>query len=220
MQKETISILDFPSMPAPLSTAEPGEAWVWEDYVATLQVRPIKIEDIMAKIAKKEGEMRPSMALEYPFAFAVFHKKSDRNPSPSGKPILVATLERANYAAAAAIMAGEKLDPSKIGEITGAPIVQGLFIPGMRLNLGHFDGILTIDTARKYFFDVIRERLALTGEPVKIGAVASVHGHPSTGWSDQKGSADKTALKGKQGGCASLVSLLGLVSFLLWLFMF
>jgi hypothetical protein len=176
MPNDLIELTKWPSMPAPWSSVDPGEAWVWGDYVAILQTKPIPVVQMMAEMTGQKGI--GDVPIKYPFALTVFYRK-DRNPhGPSSRPVLTATLERMDYATAASqgIILPDMM-PS--GE---APVVQGLFTAEARFNLGDFQGELTRDSARRYFLNVLKSHFSLEGEPVKIGVIADVYGHPNTGW--------------------------------------
>jgi len=149
------------------------------------------------KITKQSADT-PS-PLEYPFAMSVFYRK-DKNPhGPSSRPIMVATLERADYTAGLEMLAGKSARGISVNIPSDAPIVQGLFTEEMRLNLGEFQHQLTIDNARNYFLKTIGERLSLSGQPYKIGTIADIHGHPMTGWPAKE--------KKSAGGCLSSVAM-------------
>jgi len=137
------------------------------------------IEALSQMTGQKPSGLPP---LEYPFAMSVFYRK-DKNPhGPSGRPVLVATLEKLT--------------------IPGPnPIVRGCFKGGLRMNQGTFEDELTQDNARRALLETVRGSLGLTGEPVKIGVISDVYGHPNTGWPAQ----EKTA----KGGCLSVLAVLG-----------
>ncbi len=201
MPQELIELTKWPSMPAPWSSIDPGEAWVWGDYVVLLQTKPIIVAEMMAKMIGQKGIGVSPM--QYPFAMTVFYRK-DRNPhGPSSRPVLVATLEQMDYAAAAKMMGADGIDISDMGR--DAHIVLGLFTAELRLNLGNFQGDMNRDSARRYLLNLIGSHLSLKGEPVMIGTIADVHGHPNTGWPEQE--------KKKSVGCLSvLVALVLLVA--------
>ena len=195
---QLIELTKWANMPAPWSSIDPGEAWVWGDYVALLQTKPILVAEMMKEMTGQKGIGAPP--IQYPFAMTVFYRK-DRNPhGPSSRPVLVATLECMDYAAAAKMMGVQGLDLSGMGLTGDAPVVQGLFTAETRLNLGDFQGELNRDSARRYFLSLIKRHLSLEGEPVKIGTIADVHGHPNTGWPVQE--------KKKSAGCLSVLAAL------------
>ena len=195
MPHNLIEMTNWPSMPAPWSSVDPGEAWVWGDYVALFQSKPISVAEMTAKMTGQKGIGASPM--QYPFAMTVFYRK-DRNPhGPSSRPVLVATLERMNYAAAAKMFGAQGIDFSSMPSSDNAPVFQGLFTAETRSNLGYFHGELTRDSARSHFLNLIRQHLSPTGEPVRIGAMSNVHGHPNTGWPAQK--------EKKSSGCLSVI---------------
>jgi hypothetical protein len=186
----------MPSMPAPFSSTDPGEAWVWGDFVILLQTKPILILEMMRKMTGQKDIGIPPLA--YPYAMTVFYRK-DKNPhGPSNRPILVATLERMNYDAVAKMLGAKGVDVKSTGIPGDAPIVQGLFTAKGHLNLGHFQGFLTLDSARDYFLDLIQRQLSLVGEPVRIGAIRDIYGHPNTGWPAEE--------KKKSRGCLGVLA--------------
>ena len=185
-------------MPAPFSSVDPGEAWVWGDYVALMQTRPVTVTEMMVEMTGTKGMDIP--AIEYPFVMTVFYRK-DRNPhGPSARPILVATLEKMDYAAMAKIMTKKGMKFNEADLPTKTPVVQGLFTGDGRFNLGEFDQILTKDTARQYFLNWMRQTLSLPGEPEKIGTLKDVYGNPKTGWEPHQAKAPK------KGGCAAVLA--------------
>lgn len=187
MSYELISLMQWPSMPAPWSSSDSGEAWVWGDYVMLLQTKPMLVAKMLSKVTGNISNQKSP--LSYLFAMTVFYRK-DRNPhGPSGRPVLVATLEQMDYSVEAV-----GVDLSEILSGGGAPIVKGLFDAKTRSNLGNFTEVLTRDSARKYFFDLIGRRLLLEGEPTNIGTIADVHGHPDTGWPAKEKNTSKGCL--------------------------
>lgn len=136
--------------------------------------------------------------MEYPYAMTVFYRK-DRNPhGPSSRPILVATLEVMDYAAAAKKMGVQGIDMGGY-----APVVQGLFTAKHRMNLGHFEGELNLERARQYFLNLIKQHLSLEGDPTRIGMIADIYGHSETRWPVQE-------MK-QRNGCLTTVSVLVLL---------
>ena len=197
--KKLMDISKWPSMPAPWSSSDSGEAWVWGDFVAIFQTKPISMgEQLLKIVGRKDISPRP---IQYPFAMTMFYRQ-DRNPhGPSIRPILVATLERMDYSALGLGIEGAALLGLGIRGI--GPVVKGLFDAEGRYNLGQFEGELTPDSARKYFLNLVRSHLPLVGEPVKIGVMIDVFGHPNTGWPPNK--------KSKSSGCISMLAILFVV---------
>lgn len=197
---DLISLTQWPSMPAPLSSTQPGETWVWGDFVLTLQTHPKKVADAMHQIAGTR-QTGPS-PIDYPYAVTVYYRK-DRNPhGPSSRPILVVGIEKMNNAAAAAMLRAQGIDPSELGMDGDSPLVLGLFTAASRFNLGSYDGPTDIDSIRDQLFSIVGDHVHPVGEPVKIGPISAIHGHPNTGW---------PALQQKKGGCAGVLALLTLL---------
>jgi hypothetical protein len=89
----------------------------------------------------------------------------------------------------------------------------GVFTGSGRRNLGVFDNMVSADSARQCFFNVIRSELGLTGDPVPIGSIKDVYGHPDTGWPADTG--PSKALK-KSGCLVAIASLVALVIIICW----
>ncbi len=194
---DLIALQQWPTMPAPLSSSQPGEAWVWGDYVLTLQVFPKKIADALHQLTKTPQTAKSP--IDYPFAVTTYYKK-DRNPhGPSSRPILAVCLEKMNNAAAAALLRAQGINPSELGMDGDSPYVLGMFTASNRFNLGNYDGPDDVDSVRSCLFEIIAERLQPEGEPVMIGPIAAIHGHPNTGWPAQA--------QTKKGGCLGSIAL-------------
>jgi hypothetical protein len=177
-----------------MSSSNPGEAWIWGDYVLTLQTQPKTVADAMHQITGTR-QTAPS-PIGYPFAVTVYYRK-DKNPhGPSSRPICVVGLEKMNHAAAAAMLRSQGVNITELGMTGDSPPVLGMFTAASRFNLGSYDGPTDVDSVRDQLFAIIGERLQAYGEPVKIGPISAIHGHPNTGW---------PALAPKKGGCAGLL---------------
>lgn len=182
MQHELINLAEFPSMPVPLSSKDAGEAWVWGDYVLSLQKEPGKVGEMMNAMMGKPA-VGPT-PLSYPYAMTVYYRK-DRNPhGPSSRPIYVLTLEKVDYGLA------NKLLKGKMGDLTlpvdeSNTVVRCAFHAGGRYNMGPFDETLTLENVRAYFFSQVDEMVSPEGDPQHIGPIMAIHGHPLTGWPAQ-----------------------------------
>ena len=171
---ELISLIHSPSMPAPMQSSDPGEAWVWGDFFATLQKDPPLILKALAAISGHSADVPAPMA--YPFALMVFYHRAKNPYGPSACPVLCIGLEQANYDAIG-------LSGVLLGNPTGkGPVMVGMFHARGHNNYGEFRGAITADSARACFFERLREELNLTGEPTRIGTIKDVFGHPDTGW--------------------------------------
>lgn len=177
-----IDFTAFPSMPGLFQSRGPGEAWLWGDCFAILQTNPDTVAKSMQRLLNIPDSQLPAML--YPFAMTVYYKKSKNPHGPSNRPILSVTLEQMDTSKAAAQLGLNAAALRDMGLSGGeeAPVYSGVFAAGSRVNLGMFTQPVTVDNARKHFFSVIRDRLRLPGEPVHFGPIASVYGHPETGW--------------------------------------
>ena len=194
-----IPLTQFGSMPAPMSSTTPGEAWVWGDYVLTLQTHPKIVLDLVNEMSGRPAE--DSLDLDYPFVVTVYYRK-DRNPhGPSSQPILVVGLERVDYAKAMAKMGFDGDLPSDIPPGMGPPGL-GVFTATSHLNMGRYGGDLGIDSVRQRLFAVVTDHIHPNGEPVRIGPIAAIFGHPDTGWPAQK----------KKSGCMPVVLMVVLLA--------
>ena len=116
------------------------------------------------------------------------------------------------YTALAALFGDEAARFLQDKQGAKGPLMVGVFSGQGRLNLGEFDGFVTADTARECFFNVIRSQLGLVGDPVWIGAIKDVYGHPGTGWPADNRSFGAS----KKSGCAAVVASLAALVILLW----
>ena len=159
------------------------------------------MEDVIKNIGNKklQTSKRPSQPslMEYPYAMIVFYKKH-RNPhGPSSQPIMCVGIERANYAAAATLLQEFAAEFGELSNNGKGPLMVGVFSAERHMNLGTFDELLSRDSAREKFFEVIRSELNPDGEPILIGEIRSIYGHPETGWSELLYSQGKSG----KGGC-------------------
>jgi hypothetical protein len=77
----------------------------------------------------------------------------------------------------------------------------GVFSSSGHGNHGIYNGADDIASIRTRLFSIISESIKPHGEPIQIGAISDIHGHPSTGW---------PALPRKKTGCMSIF-ILGLL---------
>lgn len=199
MKPELISMTQWPTMPAPFSSVDGGESWIWGDYLAVMQNRPITIATTMRQMTGAEAI---PIAIEYPYAMTVFYQKPKNPYGPSSRPVMVATIEKLNVRAVSQLHGG-----STIADDVSTPLVKGIFLAGGRMNLGDFDEILSADTARAYFFEVIGSHLQLPGSPARLGTIKDVFGNSITGW-------PAVPEKMKKGsGCLAVLALGGVTAF-------
>ena len=224
MNPDLIPITNFPTMPSPFTVSDEGEAWIWGDFVLALQINPITLSEGISKLANELGRTKLGKAfekplLEYPFAMYVCYRM-DKNPhGPSRRPVMVATLEKADYQKILEKMRGMGTDTSSINMPSDSPLMIGLFDATKRKNLGNYLGDVNREAASETFFKIIGSELALDGTPTKIGRIADIFGHPDTGWPFEKPSSQSTSNQTKKG-CLSLVALSGFIALPLLLFLF
>ena len=210
MKHELIETIKFPTMPAPMQSSDAGEAWVWGDFFATLQKNPMLMGQVIQAMLGKQVTRTPAMT--YLYAMTVFYNKAKNPHGPSSRPVLCVGVEQADYGALAALLGDEGANLPQVKQGAKGPLMVGVFSGAGRLNLGEFDGFVTADTARECFFNIIRSQLGLTGDPIRIGAIKDVYGHPNTGWSAESASLGTS----KKGGCATLVGSLAALVILVW----
>lgn len=208
MKHELIDVAQWPSMPAPMSSTDQGEAWVWGDFFATLQKQPIDVAQALREMTGNKASI--PAAMDYPFAMSVFYNLEKNPHGPSRQPILCVGLERANCGAIEALGEALGIKPEAIkglGKDAKEKVFIGVFTGSGRANLGRYNGPLNANAARKCFFDVIRSQLGLAGNPVLIGSIEDVYGHPNTGWPAMQNHPDSS----RKSGCLGTVLSLALV---------
>lgn len=199
MKHELIELSQWPSMPAPMQSSDAGEAWVWGDFFATLQKTPTVMRQVMEAMLGKQ--VTKSIPMAYPYAMTVFYNKAKNPHGPSSRPVLCVGLEQPDFGALARLLGSEGANFPQNAQGTKGPLMIGMFFGGGRLNLGAFEGLVTADTARECFFNAIRSRLGLVGDPIRIGTIKDVYGHPDTGWP-----ADSGLAGAPKGGCAAVIA--------------
>ena len=210
MKHELIEMTKWPTMPIPMHSSDAGEAWVWGDFFATLQKNPMLLLQMTQAMLGKQVTKNPEMA--YPYAMTVFYNKVKNPHGPSSRPVLCVGVEQADYSVLATLLGEQATKLPQLKQGGKGPLMVGLFSGEGRLNFGEFDGFVTADTARECFFNIIRSQLGLTGDPIRIGAIKDVYGHPNTGWSAESASLGTS----KKSGCATLVGSLAALVILVW----
>jgi len=196
---DLIELTKFPSMPAPWSSADEGETWIWDDYFVVVQKNPQTMIDVMSAMS---GKTAPPSTIEYPYAMTVFYRM-DKNPHGSSKrPIMMLTVEKADFSALTAILGNNEF--KELSEKGKGPLMVGLFTAETRMNLGEFEGAQEFQNIRAHFFKVLRVRLGLASQPRKIGSIKSAYGHPDTGWPSQTDTSTVRSGNSKNSGCLSV----------------
>ncbi|MDR3154041.1 MAG: hypothetical protein LBW85_07185 [Deltaproteobacteria bacterium] len=150
-------------MPVPWASEDPGETWIWGEYLMTFQKNPPPV--------KPEAGDR---ILHY--AMAVFPVGSFR------RPILAVTVERFPPEVMELFAENEGLDEyvPLIGKDTTLSMLC-LWTTEGHDNFGAFDPASGPEEIRRRFFGILREHLGLSGEAKLIGTLREAFGHPETG---------------------------------------
>jgi hypothetical protein len=175
---ELLNLSELPSMPAPWSSVDDGETWIWGDYYAIFQTQPMKMKDAMHEIAGKKPDA--FRGIIYHYAMMVFYRRAIH---PSARPILVVGLEQADYSArpdgindAMWDLVRSTTDDAGLGDM-----MLGMFRNGAHFNLGAYEGGTTPQTVKSRFFEILEEELAVGAQPKYIGTLLDAFGHPETG---------------------------------------
>lgn len=197
-QKPVFALLEltkWPTLPAPWSSVDAGETWVWGDFFLTFQKKPKTVLDLALEMQGKKAEYR---VMNYHYAMSVFYR-IDRNPhGPSHRPIMTVALEQADMGMLAQMLgseAGELLKAEGVSKM--GPLMIGLFAGETRLNLGNYEGDTSPKAVKRRFFEILGRQLGVSGQPKMIGDLAQAHGHPETGLPTKK----------KADGCTPLILL-------------
>jgi peptidoglycan hydrolase-like protein with peptidoglycan-binding domain len=181
-EKRVFALLElrkWPTLPAPWSSVDHGETWVWGDFFFTFQKDPKTVYDMLMQVEGKKAEFR---GMTYPYAMSVFYRR-DRSPhGPFNLPILVISLEQADIGVIGKLLGADSAGISRI-EAGGkmGPLMLGLFHGEGRFNFGEYTGEVTPEAVKGRFFDVLGDTLGLTGQPRMIGDLTQAFGHPETG---------------------------------------
>jgi hypothetical protein len=192
---DLLELTNWPSLPAPWSSLDAGETWVWGDFFLTFQLKPKTIFDLIMEMQGKKAEYR---GMTYHYAMTVFYR-IDRNPhGPSHRPIMTIALEQADMDIVANMLGSEAGELLQVeGENRDGPLMIGLFTCKLRYNLGKFEGDISPQAVKRKFFDILRQQLVVSGQPKMIGNLTQAHGHPETGLPAKK----------KHMGCMPLILL-------------
>ena len=194
-QKSVFALLEltkWPTLPAPWSSVDSGETWIWEDYFLTFQKKPKTILDLTMEMQGKKAEHQ---GMTYHYAMSVFYR-IDRNPhGPSHRPIMTIALEQTDMGMLAKTLgseAGELLQAeggSKMG-----PLMIGIFTGETRMNLGDYQGEQSPQAVKRRFFEILGRQLGVGGQPKLIGNLAQAYGHPETGLPAKKANSGCAAM--------------------------
>ena len=188
-----IELTKWPTLPAPWSSTDRGETYVWGDFFLTFQKRPKTVLDLTKEM---QGQKAPKSGIIYHYAITVFYRLNKNPHGPSHRPIMVVALEQANIATLEKMLG---VDVGDLSQITGkgemGSLMIGLFSGETRINLGEYKAGVDPESIRKHFFEIIGNRLDLPGHPKIIGDLSQAHGNPETGLPAKK----------KNSGCLSVI---------------
>lgn len=197
-QKPVFSLLELtkrPTLPAPWSSIDAGETWVWGDFYLTFQKKPKTVLDLVMEM---QGEKAEYLGMTYHYVMSVFYR-IDRSPHGlSRRPITIIALEQADMGMLTNILgkkAGE-LFQTECGNKMG-PLMIGLFKDEAHFNFGEYEGDTSPQAVKLSFFEILGRHLGVGGQPKMIGDLAQAHGHPETGLPKKK----------KKSGCALMIFL-------------
>lgn len=191
-----LELTKWPTLPAPWSSIDKGETWIWGDFFLTFQKKP---KNILKLTMELQGKMAEPQGMTYHYAMSVFYR-IDRNPHGSShRPIMTIALEQVDMGMLAKILGSEAsgLLQAESGNKMG-PLMIGLFTGETRLNLGHYEGDISPESVKRKFFEILGRQLGVKGQPKMIGDLAQAHGHAETGL---------PAKKINSSGCAPVVLL-------------
>lgn len=207
-----LELTNWPTLPAPWSSVDAGETWVWGDFFLTFQKKPKTILDLALE---SEGKKAENQGIIYHYAISVFYR-IDRNPhGPSHRPIMTIALEQADTGMLAKML-GDKaggLVQAEVGNKMG-PLMIGLVTGKARLNFGKYEGNTSPQAIKRRFFEILRQQLGVDGQPKLLGDMAQAHGHPETGLAAKKARLGRATGSGSRGKW-----ILGIIAvvFLIWL---
>jgi len=179
-----IDMTKWPSIPAPWSSTDAGETWIWGDFFITFQKRPLSALEVALKGKGEASDF--SRMMTYHYAMSIFYRLDKNRCGPSLRPIMVIGLEQLDKTfleQTAAKQAGKTL--SGDGRSKKNPVTLGVFTSDAHRNYGEYGGDLTPQAVKQAFFDTLGRLLPVSGAPKKIGTLAQAHGHPETGLPDQ-----------------------------------
>lgn len=204
--RELISLEQWPSMAAPWSSEDEGEGWQWEEFLISIQKKPITIGEVFAKIYGTQA----SIPMTYHYAAIVYYHPNSNPHGKSIRPILSAGIEQPDPAKLMAALAAEGMLKEDLEVPNEMPIMVGIFNNEAHLNLGSYKGKLDLNGCRSRLFDVIKDDLELEGYPNKIGNISAVKQivSPSNNGASQNANSNS--------GCLGFLILMALIPFGIW----
>lgn len=172
-EKPVFALLElkkWPTLPAPWSSVDAGETWVWGDFFLTFHKKPKAVLDLTMEMQGKKAEYR---GMTYHYAMSVFYRIDRNSHGLSHRPIMTFALEQADMGMLAKMLGSEAGDllqaegGSKMG-----PLMIGLFTGETRLNLGEYGGNISPKSVKRRFFEILGavERKRPTKDDRRSGA--------------------------------------------------
>lgn len=160
-----IDISKFPTFPAPWTSSDAGEAWLWDDYLIIIQREAPTLARLFQKMEGEKNLDPPSM--EYIYSSLVYNFPEEGPVKPKEAPVIALSLEQAVYAHA------KDIPPEVLKIIMGpdgkGPIMIGMFAQDRHYNFGPYTGALNRNAVREMFFNRLKDTLGLSGALVKLG---------------------------------------------------
>jgi len=177
-----LDLAQFPTLPAPWSSIDEGETWVWDDIFLIFQTRPKTIYQAEMEWMDKKPE---DVIISYLYAISIFQCVKNENEEFSGSPFMVVALEQSDFGLQLHQMEidgedGEGSSDYELGSNMG-PLMFGMFRGESHFNLGEYDGDESSIVVKDILIDIIKTQLNLSGEPKLIGNFEKAWGHPETG---------------------------------------
>ena len=190
-----LELTKWPTLPAPWSSIDDGETWIWGDFFLTFQKNPKTVLDLAMEM---QGKKVGRQGVIYHYAMSVFYR-INRNPhGPSHRPIMTVALEQADMGMLTNMFDSEIRELLRVeADSKMGPVMIGLFTGKTRLNFGEYEGDICPQAVKRKFFEILRRQLGVSGQPKMIGDLAQTHGHPETGLPAKK----------KNSGCAPIILL-------------
>lgn len=210
-----LELTKWPTLPAPWSSVDKGETWIWGDFFLTFQKKPKSVLDVAMEMQGKQAE---NQAMTYHYAMSVFYR-IDRNPhGPSHRPIMTIALEQADMGMLTKMFDSEtrELLQAQAGSTMG-PLMIGLFSGETRSNLGAYEGEISAQAVKQKFFEILGRQLGVSGSPKMIGDMKQAYGHPETGLPAKNPSNETTgSSKRNSTGGKWILGFIGIVA-VIWL---
>jgi hypothetical protein len=220
-QKSVFALLEFnkwPTLPAPWSSVDAGETWVWGDFFMTFQKQPKTVIALGNEMLGRKAEYQ---GMIYHYAMSVFYH-IDKNPRGQfHRPIMTIALEQADMGMLSKILnnnTGQHVQAKRSTNM--GPLMIGLFTSESRFNFGEYEGSTGPQAVKQKFFEILGQRLGVSGQPKMIGDLAQAFGHPETGLPAKTHNTrrSKSGMSKVTYAFFCLIALLAGYAFFVWIF--